>query len=231
MLEREDGYIYGTQPCNYYSEQQLPSWNGTDYVRSAMSAQSVDPPLHRLDTRRKFHDEFNSSDVSPSKRRCQPVYETSTLAETSVDDSSAPSTILQSEELSEVDYHQQVYHARMMALETESDDGVEQPSDVGSESGRSLAAEEERRTRTRLAAYRNTNADEEGQKVDSTRFWSRMLEQDMERLHRLRALSRSISPAGAASNRQAKDGKSVKTPALVSQESRWESPRDITIQK
>jgi len=58
VLEREDAYIYDSQPCKYNSTQ------------STTAKPTVEPRQHSA-TRRSLNVKYSSADVSPTKRRYQ----------------------------------------------------------------------------------------------------------------------------------------------------------------
>jgi len=122
-LEREDSYIYGSQPYKYNSTQ------------STTEKPIVQPEQHS-DTRRRLHDEYFSADVSPTKRRYQETQGRLTSSKTSVDDSSSTTTSLQSdcEGSSDIQHPTRSFHARMMTVDDEDLDEYERLSGVESRS-------------------------------------------------------------------------------------------------
>ena len=190
VLEREDGYIHGSQPCKY------------NFTRSTTEG-SVSQPELRMEARRRVRDDCNSTDASPAKRR----YE-----ETSVDDAFSTTTTVWSheEEPSDVQYRQLTFHARMMNLDDETYSEVERRSEVGSSSaGRSSHAEAEsvleRETRgehcerSRAVDF-NTIVGGMNQMDDGLQMWTRMLQEERDQLQRLRVLNQSLPSTNGKPN-------------------------------
>ena len=187
VLEREDGYIYGSQPCKHDAIPPISTRSAAQYEQ-------------HLGSRRRLHQGSNPGDASPAKRRHQ--------EEALVDDSSSTATAPRSEEgSSDGQRTQRSFQTRMMSVakcgkdqngrqQEEEPDSVDRLSPAMFESPKARSDDgvlQKRRNAADADHARTTERTRQGFEAE-LQYRLNLLQQSRDRLRPYDATSRSSLP-------------------------------------